>query len=348
MRSLRQQVGDFNNIQQLKIMKVKFHQDTQFVKVIPFSQEKGLDWLIVIVVPESDVMAKIHAGNQTTLGLCMATFVGVLLVNALVSHRLVKPIKGISQASQEIAHGNFQYHLSPSNIQELSILADSFNQMSQEIQQSRNQLEEYSRSLEQKVEERTQELRSEIEQRVQAETALREANQQLKRMAYIDGLTQIPNRRWFDQRLLQEWSRLKREEASLAVILCDVDYFKQYNDTYGHQMGDECLRDVARALLIAARRPSDVVARYGGEEFVVLLPNTNLAGAMVVAEAMQSTVRELKLPHQKSQVSPFVTMSFGLASVVPSDDLEPDVVLIHADRALYQAKAKGRDRIEIG
>jgi diguanylate cyclase (GGDEF)-like protein len=347
--TLRQNVGDFHTIKSRQTLQITFKGERQFIQVVPFSQGKqGLDWLIVTIVPETDVMNEIHASRRITIGFCLAALAGVILLNIFLSHRLTRPIRNLSQASQQITQGNFNHLVQSSNIQELSVLADSFQQMSQEIQQSRYQLEEYSRSLEHKVEQRTQELKLEIDQRLQAEASLREANQQLQQLAYIDGLTQISNRRWFDQQLRQEWLRLKRHGKVLSVILCDVDYFKQYNDTYGHQAGDECLRDIAKAVSRAVRRPSDLVARYGGEEFVVLLPNTNLAGAMVVAEAIQSMVQQLKRPHCNSQVSDCVSMSFGLASAVPTEDRTPDSLLADADRSLYQAKTQGRNRINKG
>jgi diguanylate cyclase (GGDEF)-like protein len=351
-QALKLQFQDFRQIQPRSRVRINWQGQPQFVQALPlFQREKlgqGLDWIIVTVIPESDVMGEINAGRQMTIGLCLAAAVAVIGLNMLLSRLLTNPIRRLSQASQQITQGHPSHWLPSSQIQELSILTDSFNQMSQEIQQSRQQLQEYSRSLEQKVTERTHELQVEIQQRLQAEEALQEANQELRRLAFLDGLTQIPNRRWFDQRFMQEWARLKREGNSLSVILCDVDYFKQYNDTYGHQTGDDCLRDIARALSIAARRPSDLVARYGGEEFVVLLPNTDLAGAMEVAQAMRSFIHELKIPHRKSSISNLVTMSFGIASVVPTDAMMPEHILIDADRGLYQAKEDGRDRVAIG
>jgi diguanylate cyclase (GGDEF)-like protein len=347
--ALRQKVGDFHTIKSQQTLQIMFERQRRFIQVVPFSQDKrGLNWLIVTSIPESDVMSEIHAARHMTIGFCFAALAGVILLNILLSHRLAGPIRNLSQASQQISQGNFNHPVQSSNIQELSILADSFQQMSQEIQQSRYQLEEYSRSLEHQVEKRTQELKLEIDQRLQAEASLREANQQLQQLAYIDGLTQISNRRWFDQQLKREWFCSKRSSKALSVILCDVDYFKQYNDTYGHQAGDECLQDIATAISRAVRRPSDLVARYGGEEFVVLLPNTNLAGAMAVAEAIQSMLQQLKRPHRNSQVSDCVSMSFGLASAVPTEDRIPDSLLADADRSLYRAKAQGRNRIDKG
>jgi diguanylate cyclase (GGDEF)-like protein len=217
--------------------------------------------------------------------------------------------------------------------------------MSQEIQDSRQQLEDYSKSLEQKVEDRTQALQTEIQQRIDAETALQAANEELQRLAYLDGLTQIANRRHFDERLVQEWRRMQRQQLPLSLILCDVDYFKQYNDTYGHQAGDDCLRQVAVAISGAARRAADLTARYGGEEFVAILPNTSLDGALQVASAIQARIASLQLQHVNSPIDNYVTASFGVACTIPSNLNTPTELLYYVDCTLYQAKADGRNRI---
>ncbi len=344
-QSLLGQVKDFQSIQQPQKFYFTQNHQGEFVKVFPFSMKRGIDWLIVIVVPESDVMAQIYSGTRTTTLLCLGALMGVIVLNTFISRWLVKPIVEISQASRKIAQGDFDSQVHAPNIQELSTLVNSFTQMSQELQQSRQQLEDYSRSLEQKVGDRTQSLEQEIQRRAAAETALQAANEALQDLVYVDALTQIANRRQFDERIVQEWNRLKREQLPLSLILCDVDYFKQYNDSYGHQAGDDCLYNIAQTLAKAVRRPPDLAARYGGEEFVLLLPNTSLEGAKDVAKKIQTHIQALELPHPKSAVSQYVTASFGVTSVIPTESIMPEQLLLKADRALYQAKAQGRDRI---
>ncbi|MEC4986585.1 MAG: diguanylate cyclase, partial [Oscillatoria sp. PMC 1076.18] len=170
------------------------------------------------------------------------------------------------------------------------------------------------------------------------------ANQELQRIAHCDSLTGLANRRCFDSSLEIEWRRSRREQAPLAVILCDIDYFKLYNDTYGHQAGDVCLQKVARAIAETVKRPADLVARYGGEEFVVILPNTTVEGALKVAKNIHDCVKNLAIPHLKSEVSEFVTLSLGVAGTIPILNLSPDTLVAAADRALYEAKSAGRSR----
>ena len=172
---------------------------------------------------------------------------------------------------------------------------------------------------------------------------LQRANQELEKMAKTDGLTRVANRRFFEEMLFKEWNRLRRESASLSLILCDVDYFKRYNDTYGHLAGDSCLKQVAVALQEAVKRSGDLVARYGGEEFAILLPKTDLEGAILVAETICSQVRSLQIPHKNSPIKPYVTISLGVASVIPEPPLIPETLILRADQALYQAKTNGRD-----
>jgi two-component system cell cycle response regulator len=189
------------------------------------------------------------------------------------------------------------------------------------------------------------ELQQEIRDRQRAELTLQKVNSELQRLATLDSLTQVANRHRFDRYLDSEWRRLQRDKAHLALILCDVDRFKAYNDTYGHLAGDDCLIRVAQAMTRTCQRPADLVTRYGGEEFAIILPNTDCAGARQVAQQLQQEVQRLQIPHRASGIGDFLTLSMGIACVIPQADISPQELIGKADRALYQAKAKGRDRI---
>ena len=176
---------------------------------------------------------------------------------------------------------------------------------------------------------------------------LDEANRELTRLSAVDGLTGIANRRRFDETLAREWKRAARSRGQISVLAVDVDCFKQFNDGYGHQAGDECLKAVARALELQLRRPMDLVARYGGEEFFVVLPETRLEGALQVAESLRRAVEALAITHGRSTTSRFVTISIGAAShiAMPGPDRGSMALLKAADRALYEAKRRGRNRV---
>jgi two-component system chemotaxis family response regulator WspR len=180
-----------------------------------------------------------------------------------------------------------------------------------------------------------------------ARLELEAKNAILEHMSAIDGLTGIANRRRFDEALLSEWRRARRDHSSIGLILIDVDFFKRYNDHYGHLSGDDCLRKVASALASTIRRPADLVARYGGEEFVALLPQTDRAGIETVAESLRAAVESLAVAHEKSDATSTVTISLGAALSTPqaSDADDAALALIaRADRALYEAKRGGRNR----
>ncbi|QMS87213.1 EAL domain-containing protein [Nostoc edaphicum CCNP1411] len=172
---------------------------------------------------------------------------------------------------------------------------------------------------------------------------LQQANQELQRLACSDGLTQVGNRRCFDDTFNAHWQWLAREQGSLSLILCDVDYFKLYNDTHGHLAGDDALRQVAKAISQTVKHPADLVARYGGEEFAVILPNTDIEGAIAVARDIQTNISALQMPHPHSLVSKFITLSLGVATITPHSQLSPATLIAAADQGLYQAKAQGRN-----
>jgi len=185
-----------------------------------------------------------------------------------------------------------------------------------------------------------------ITERKRYQEALEKANRDLEQLAAIDGLTQLANRRIFDERLEEEWLRMKREKQPFSLILCDIDFFKHYNDYYGHQLGDECLKAVAACIKNCVHRPADIAARYGGEEFGILLPNTPFEGAYHLAEAIRRAVWEMKREHIRSKISDSVTISLGVATVIPSaKDGSAVNLLKSADKALYASKEAGRNRV---
>lgn len=170
------------------------------------------------------------------------------------------------------------------------------------------------------------------------------ANQELKRLTSLDGLTGIANRRHFDSVLLREWRRAMRQGEEISILMCDIDFFKQYNDAYGHQTGDECLRQIAQTLTHAMDRGGDLLARYGGEEFIAVLPDTTLSGATFVAEQMRKAISQLNIAHPTTP-SAVVTASFGVASGVAMPETDPQDLVGAADLALYKAKHRGRNRV---
>ncbi len=172
-------------------------------------------------------------------------------------------------------------------------------------------------------------------------------HKQLSQLALLDSLTRVYNRRSFDRQLKREWGRLKRIPAPLSLIMCDVDCFKIYNDVYGHQEGDKCLQRVAKGISSALHRPADILARYGGEEFVVILPQTPQSGAAKVGETIRDAVKKLQIPHHNSLVDSVVTVSLGIASTIPDDMDNPQLLIEAADLALYQAKERGRDCVAV-
>lgn len=232
--------------------------------------------------------------------------------------------------------GGSDYITKPFQIEE--VLVRIANQLS--IRRLQIQLEKQKKELAEK----NRQLQKEIHSCSFAEREMQVLNQKLQVLANIDSLTQIPNRHRFKEFYHREWRRMAREQSPLAIILCDIDYFKKYNDSYGHQAGDHCLRKVAQAIASIVKRPADLVARYGGEEFVIILPNTRGLGALKVAEAIRQNVEKLQLEHSQSNVSNFVTLSLGVACVIPNQNSNQDLLLAAADKALYQAKQEGRNK----
>jgi diguanylate cyclase (GGDEF)-like protein len=186
-----------------------------------------------------------------------------------------------------------------------------------------------------------------VKARVRNHLELKLFRDRLMELSMIDGLTSIPNRRQFDRVISKEWQRALRKQTSVSLILLDIDFFKQYNDCYGHLKGDDSLKQVASALLNELHRPTDLVARYGGEEFVIVLPDTSPDGAIHVAQRIIERLAEINIEHQKSTVANYLTMSMGIASLPPSNENSVLDFIESADKALYRAKQNGRNRYEL-
>lgn len=283
----------------------------------------GPGWYFVAVYPESLMQgAAWSAARFILLSGSIALLIEIAFIYSALHKQVTQPLAQLLQATQQLTDSKFDVRLPIGRSDEIGQLSNSFNQMSV-------QLENLFTTLEERVNQRTIELQS--------------ANQELGRLLRVDGLTQVANRRYFDEYLAQEWQRLQQAQQSLGLILCDVDYFKQYNDRYGHLQGDACLQQIAQQIQTSVRRSVDVVARYGGEEFAVILPNTDLKGAIAVAQKIQARIRQSKIIHDASQIDQLVTLSLGVASLVPCPATTPGTLIALADQALYQAKRAGRD-----
>ena len=338
---LLQQFNNFAQLDSIQKLTLEIDGKRQFVEVTPITGQMGIDWLMVVIIPEADFTEHIQANNQTTLLLCLAALVIAAALGIATSHWLVRPISRLSQAAQGLAleatisedfrEGKLSHTVESPNIRELHLLAQAFNQMVQQLKYSFSHLAEANQELEQRVAERTQ--------------ALAQANEELRHSTLIDDLTQAANRKRFTEYLDAVWLQHLRNHQPLSLLICDVDFFKLYNDTYGHPAGDTCLRQITRAMESALRRPSDLLARYGGEEFVIVLPQTNLLGAQQVAERIRQQLSEMEIPHRTSSVSHQVTVSIGASCCLASKEVSTETLISRADQALYQAKRGGRDQV---
>ncbi len=194
---------------------------------------------------------------------------------------------------------------------------------------------------------KTRELDAKIMELETLKHELEESNEKLRKLSSLDGLTDLPNRRFFDETMNREWQRGTRRQKPLSLILADIDHFKAFNDAYGHVIGDDCLKKVANGLGKSIFRDVDTIARYGGEEFAAILPETDKEGGVLIIQRMLESIEALKIPHIASPTAKHVTVSFGLSTMVPSTDVSPTQLIESSDRALYLAKNSGRNTYTI-
>lgn len=279
---------------------------------------------IVVKVDHREVMKPLYRLKQFMATIVVGMLILVLIASYLLSRLFSRPVIDIANVATRISKGDLSCRVEPLRQDELGILGQSINNMA-------DNLIEANARLEQKVRDKTVELVT--------------ANRELERIARLDGLTGIANRRCFDERFRDEWRRSLRESLPLSLIMIDIDFFKRVNDLLGHDAGDICLRQIADLLCCSIKRPGDLVARFGGEEFVIILQNTPLEQAAELARRIGQQVIELEITHPDSPISPYVTVSQGVACRTPHQGEERESLLKAADSALYEAKEGGRNRV---
>jgi diguanylate cyclase (GGDEF)-like protein len=300
-----------------------------------------LGWFVFVEEPLTEAYRSLYSEAIRSALLVLIGMIFTLLACVNLVHRMVKPIEALQEGVTRIGLGFFDHIITIRTGDELEKLADGFNLMA-------GQLRESYATLELKVSERTRDLESKNRELVDAIARQEELTAKLEALSITDSLTGIANRRRFDEILAQEHARLARSGAELSLILLDIDHFKSYNDNYGHVMGDECLRQIARVIADCTARPADLAARYGGEEFACILPETDQSGAVAIADKIRRGIMALVIPHNGSSVAEYVTASLGVVTVKCTPDESVVDIVAQVDQLLYQAKSRGRNRVEYG
>ncbi len=294
-------------------------------EVIAFTKYlKELDFGIVVKVDREEIF---QANRELQFFIVQAIIVMVLIVlivSIFLSKMITKPVLDITETAVLISQGKLKERVHSSTKDELGKLAQALNTMADKLISA-------NKTLEEKIKEKTLDLQL--------------ANDKLKKLAQIDGLTKLANRRKFDEHIDLEWRRAIRNQIPISLIIIDLDFFKRVNDTLGHQKGDEYLQRLAAVLGDSVNRPGDLAARYGGEEFAIILENTTEVFAKGIAQTIKETIEQLQLPHPASPIANHLTISGGVATITPGRDDHFCQLIKQADEALYKAKEQGRNRI---
>ena len=288
-----------------------------------YSQVAGTSWFVIGTIPFEALTTEAQAVRDQFVLVGLLCFAAAIALAALIARSIARPLDALVHSMRETETGNYAKRMQAEGKDELTVLAQKFNEMASKVDQHHLLLEE-------RVVERTRDLAA--------------ANDKLAALSMTDGLTGIANRRRFDEALAAELQRAARSRSPLALVLLDVDFFKTYNDLYGHQEGDACLRRLARLLESHTRRAGDLAARYGGEEFALIAADTDTAAAVALAGALRAAFEALQLPHEGSPLG-CITASFGVAVVVPDEDSTPEALVRMADQAMYRAKGQGRNQV---
>jgi diguanylate cyclase (GGDEF)-like protein len=288
-----------------------------------YSQVPNTSWYVVSTLPNQLLLAEAQAVRKEIVLIGLICCIGALVLAYVVARSISMPLERLAGAMRATRTGDYGQRVAYEGRDELALLSEKFNEMAANISQTHEQLES-------RVAERTRDLE--------------QANLKLSALTMTDPLTGIANRRRFDDMLAAELNRAARCVHPLALLMIDVDYFKSYNDHYGHQEGDSCLRKVATLLQTHARRASDLAARYGGEEFVMLAADTDADAALALAESVRQALEAQRLPHALSPLG-WVSVSVGVAVLVPDELQTPELFLRMADKAMYRAKEQGRNQV---
>ncbi|MDL2358074.1 MAG: diguanylate cyclase [Pseudomonadota bacterium] len=288
-----------------------------------FSQVADTSWFVVSTIPLAKLSTEAQAVRDKNVLIGLGGLLVSIALAVLLARSISAPLERLLESMRETESGNYAIRMTAEGKDELTQLARRFNQMAGQVALHHVQLEA-------RVSERTHDLAA--------------ANGKLAALSMTDGLTGIANRRRFDEALAAELARAARAGAPLALLMLDVDFFKPYNDHYGHQQGDDCLRQLAALLAAHARRASDLAARYGGEEFVLIAADTDGATALALAESIRAAIDALQLPHARAPLGR-VSVSIGVVSLRPDDGTSVDQLLRMADQALYRAKEQGRNQV---
>jgi diguanylate cyclase (GGDEF)-like protein len=353
--ALVKRYGDLGSIEQAEQLHLSANGRTVLARVEPFRDRYGLDWRIVVAMPESEFDGPLRRNALFNLLISLATL-GLSGAMALaVVNRVNRSLSDLVAGSEALAAGDLDRTLAPGTVAETARLAGSLNAMAANLRESFRNLRARNVAVSEEVAQRTRELidsnqrlEEEIALRRRAEMELRSSNAELQVLAHTDRLTGVANRNQLDQQLAIEWQRHRREQKSISLLMLDADRFKAYNDCFGHLAGDRCLIRITEVVRETCNRSSDLLARFGGEEFVVLLPDTDCPGAITLAERLQEALERQAIPHPKAVVGGRVTISIGIATLVPDAYNGPQDLIASADAALYRAKEGGRNRWEVG
>jgi diguanylate cyclase (GGDEF)-like protein len=288
-----------------------------------YAQVPNTSWYVASTLPNQLLLAEAQAVRKEIVLIGLICFCGALVLAYVVARSISMPLERLAGAMRATRTGDYGQRVEYEGRDEMALLSEKFNEMAANIRQTHEQLES-------RVAERTRDLE--------------QANLKLAALTMTDPLTGIANRRRFDDMLASELNRAARCAHPLALLMIDVDFFKSYNDHYGHQEGDSCLRKVAALLQSHARRASDLAARYGGEEFVMLAADTDADAALALAEQVRQALESLRLPHALSPIG-WVSISVGVAVQVPDELQTPELFLRMADKAMYRAKEQGRNQV---